>query len=90
MRHSDTQVQQAARRYEQLADALDPQTIEADDLSDLYVVAAASQAAQDDEACLHMAVRAAREQGRSWNQLATALGVSRQAARQRFTDKSRG
>ena len=89
MRHTDKQIEQAARRFEQLADTLDPDTADVEDLSDLNAVAAASQAVQADEARLHAAVRAAREHGRSWNQLATALGVSRQAARQRFADKVR-
>lgn len=87
MRHSDQQIQQAADRFEQLADPLDPDTAEVEDLSDLQAVAVASEAVQADEARLYTAVRAAREHGRSWNQLAAALGVSRQAARQRFADK---
>jgi hypothetical protein len=33
------------------------------------------------------AVEVARAHGRSWNQIAVALGVSRQAARQRFASK---
>ena len=87
MRHSDKQIDEAAQRFEQLADALDPDTAEVEDLSDLNAVAAASRAVQADEARLQQAVLVAREHGRSWNQLATALGVSRQAARQRFGDK---
>lgn len=87
MRYSDQQIQQAAERFEQLADSLDPDTAEVEDLSDLHAVAIASEAVQADEARLYSAVRAAREHGRSWNELAAALGVSRQAARQRFADK---
>ena len=88
MRHSDEQIQQAAVRFDQLADSLDPETAEVDDPSDLRAVAVASDAVQADEARLDSAVRTAREHGRSWNQLAAALGVSRQAARQRFADKA--
>lgn len=87
MRHSDEQIEQAAERFEQLADSLDPATTTVEDLTDLQAVAVASEALQADEARLYGAVRAAREHGRSWNQLAAALGVSRQAARQRFADK---
>lgn len=72
MRHSDKQIDEAAQRFEQLADALDPDTAKVEDLSDLSAVAAASQAVQADEARLRQAVRIAREHGRSWNQLATA------------------
>jgi DNA-directed RNA polymerase specialized sigma24 family protein len=89
MRHSDKQIEQAAQRFEQLADTLDPDTAEVEDLSDLNAVAVASQAVEANEARLRAAVLAAREHGRSWNQLANALGVSRQAARQRFGDKIR-
>lgn len=87
MRHSDEEIQQAAKRFERLADRLDLERAEVEDLSDLLAVATASQAVQDDEARLREAVRAARARGRSWNQVATALGVTRQAARQRFADK---
>ena len=89
MRHTDKQIERAAQRFEQLADTLDPDTANVEDLSDLNAVAAASQAVQANEARLHAAVLAARQHGRSWNQLALALGVSRQAARQRFADKVR-
>lgn len=87
MRHSDEEIQQAAKRFERLAVRLDPERTEVKELSDLQAVATASRAVQDDEAKLREAVRAARARGRSWNQVATALGVTRQAARQRFTDK---
>jgi hypothetical protein len=42
--------------------------------------AAASQARRD----LHAAVTRARTQGRSWTQIAARLGITRQAAQQRF------
>jgi len=87
MRHTDEEIQRAAERFEQLADDLDPDTTPVEDVSDLQDVAAASEAMRADEARLQQAVRNARAHGRSWNQLATALGVSRQAARQRFGDK---
>jgi DNA-binding Lrp family transcriptional regulator len=40
-----------------------------------------------DEALLTERVALARAHGRSWNRIAAALGVSRQAARQRFGGK---
>ena len=43
--------------------------------------AAASQARRD----LHAAVTRARSQGRSWTQIAARLGITRQAAQQRFS-----
>lgn len=90
MRHPDGEIERAAKRFEQLADELDPSTTEADDTDDLRAVAAASDAVRADEARLREAVEVARARGRSWNHIALALGVSRQAARQRFTRSDAG
>lgn len=89
MRHTDQDIEQAARRFEELAEKLDPATAEALSTDDLREVAVASDAVRSDEVRLREAVQVARAHGRSWNQLAMALGVSRQAARQRFADKVR-
>lgn len=88
MRHSDEQVERAAARFAQLADDLDPGTATVVDTGDLQQVATASQTVRADEVRLRQAVAAARERGRSWNQIGVALGVSRQAARQRFSDRA--
>lgn len=87
-RHTDPEVERAAERFARLADELDPTVVEAHSTDDLRQVAAASDAVRADEVRLRDAVRSARERGRSWNQIAVALGVSRQAARQRFADKA--
>ena len=89
VQHSDDEIERAARRFEQLADDLDP-TAEAEDISDLRAVAVASEKARADEARLREAVAVSRAHGRSWNQIAVALGVSRQAARQRFAQHESG
>ncbi len=87
-RHTDEEIEEAARRFERLADQLDVEDAEVSDTADLQQVAAASEAVRADEARLREAVLVARGRGRSWNQIAVALGVSRQAARQRFSDKA--
>ncbi len=87
MRHTDAEIDQAARRFEQLADRLDPATATADDLSDLRAIAEAAEQVRRDEALVTERVAAARARGRSWNRIAVALGVSRQAARHRFANK---
>lgn len=89
MRHSEQEIEQAAERFDQLADTLDPDTAEVEHTDDLRNVALASEAVQSDQARLREAVEAARARGRSWNEIALALGVSRQAARQRFSGKLR-
>ena len=88
MRHTDEAIERAAARFEQLADDLDPDTAPVVDTADLQQVATASQTVRADEIRLREAVAAARDHGRSWNQIAIALGVSRQAARQRFAERT--
>ncbi|MGH3155587.1 MAG: hypothetical protein ACRDNF_03270 [Streptosporangiaceae bacterium] len=87
MRHSDAQIEEAVHRFEQLADQLGPATAAVDDLSDLRAVAEAADQVRRDEALVTERVAAARARGRSWNRIAVALGVSRQAARHRFASK---
>jgi hypothetical protein len=89
MRHTDEEIERAAERFEELADELDPETARVLVTEDLRGIAAAAETVRDDEARLREAVEIARAHGRSWNQIAVALGVSRQAARQRFSDKVR-
>ncbi len=88
MRHTDDDIEQAALRFERMADELDPTTAEVDHTDDLRQIATVSEAMRTDEAQLRETIEVARAHGRSWNQIALALGVSRQAARQRFTDKA--
>jgi len=87
MRHSDAEIERAAQRFEQLADELDPESADVERTDDLREIAAVSTAMRADEARLVEAVETARGRGRSWDQIAVALGVSRHAARQRFSDK---
>lgn len=87
MPHTDDEIREAAERFERMADELDPETAEVVSTEDLRGVAAAAEVVRRDEELLRETVEVAREQGRSWNQIAVALGVSRQAARQRFADK---
>ena len=88
MRHTDAQIEAAARRFEELADQLDPASTAVDDLSDLRAIAEAADQVRRDEATVTERVAAARARGRSWNRIAVALGVSRQAARNRFASKA--
>lgn len=87
MRHTDEEIKRAAERFEGLAEELDPETAKVLATEDLRGIADAARTVREDEARLREAVEVARAHGRSWNQVAVALGVSRQAARQRFADK---
>lgn len=88
MRHTEDEIERAAQRFERLAEELDPDTARVDHVDDLREIAAAANEARTAEGRLREAVKAARDRGRSWNQIAVALGVSRQAARQRFGEKA--
>ncbi len=86
--HTDKEIEQAAQRFERLAETLDPETAKVESTEDLRAIATAAEAVRADDARLREAVLLARAAGRSWNRIAVALGVSRQAARQRFADKA--
>ena len=88
MSHSKHEIEDAARRFAELVDKLDPATAAVEQLDDLREVAVCADAVNEAEAALRGAVLAARANGRSWNRIAIALGVSRQAARQRFGDRA--
>lgn len=87
-RHMDKEIEQAARRFERLADSMDPATAEVEGTTDLREIATAAEAVRADDARLRETVGLARAHGRSWNHIALALGVSRQAARQRYANKA--
>lgn len=84
MRRTEEELERAARRLEQLADEVDPDTIRVERTDDLRAIAEFADATRADEARLREAVEIARARGRSWTEIAISLDVSRQAARQRF------
>jgi hypothetical protein len=86
-KHTDAEIEQAAARFEQWADTLTRNDFE--DVTDLRAIAEATDSVRDGEARVLELVQLARANGRSWTQIGIALGVSRQAARERFADKVR-
>ncbi len=73
------------RQDETGLEQLDPATHPARDATHFRAIIAADAAVADAEAALRDAVRAAREAGDSWSIIGEALGVSKQAAQQRFS-----
>lgn len=65
-------------------DSLDPDDALAEDAQDLRHLAELTDSMEQLEQRLVDAVRRARVNGKSWTKIAIALGVSRQAARQRY------
>ncbi len=79
---------EAAERLESLdPDSLDPS--EWKEAGPLRTIAAADDAVEHAHQRLADAVTAAHDAGFSWTSIATVLGVSRQAARQRFGKPAR-
>jgi Mrr N-terminal domain len=81
---SPQNVSEAIERLDAWAETLTPEDFEA--TYDLVAIARAADAVEAAKAALEAAVANARTQDRSWNHIALSLGVSRQAARQRFGD----
>lgn len=83
--HTEDQIQRAAK----LAEEFDPSGVPMDDTTDLRTLAEAVDAVRGGEARVRELVARARANGRSWGEIGIALGVSRQAARERFAEKMR-
>lgn len=83
--HTDDEIRRAAKR----AERFDPSIVSVDDTSDLRTLAEAVDAVRAGEGRVRDLVSDARANGRSWGEIGIALGVSRQAARQRFAEKLR-
>lgn len=71
-------------RAETWLDQLDPETTPAEDPADLRRIGIAHHNLYAARAKLDRAVTDARAAGRSWGAIGMVLGVSKQAARQRF------
>jgi hypothetical protein len=83
--HTEEEIQRAAK----LAQGLDPSGIPMDETTDLRTLAEAVDSVRTGEARVRELVALTRANGRSWGEIGIALGVSRQAARERFAEKMR-
>jgi DNA-directed RNA polymerase specialized sigma24 family protein len=90
MPRSREQVERAAVEAEAWLDGLDPDddSVRVDDPADLRQIARALHAVVDAEQMLTLAISAARANGRSWNEIARIVGMSRQATQKRY-DRAR-
>jgi hypothetical protein len=79
--------QEEIKRLQKLAEDFDPASDSARDAGDLRAIAETVDSIHAGEAKLRELVHIARAQRRSWGEIAIALGVSRQAAHERFAEK---
>jgi len=86
MPRTKEQLEQAAADAERWLDDMDPAELDKPetDATDLRRIGLALATLASAGTELDHAVRAARAGGRSWSDIATVLGTSRQAARQRY------
>jgi len=83
--HTEEEIQRAAK----LAEEFDPADVQMEDTTDLRTLAEAVDSVRAGDARVRELVALARADGRSWGEIGIALGVSRQAARERFAQKIR-
>jgi len=76
-----------AERAERFLDSLNPDVGELDDPVELRRIGLAVRGVEAAQEELSDAVAAARAKGRPWSQIGMVLGVSRQAAQERFGSK---
>jgi hypothetical protein len=87
MARSEEEIAKAVAESDAWMDAVDPASLSSgavDDRKDLRQIGVALLAIEAAEQSLITAVAEAKAAGRSWTDIANVLGVSRQAARQRF------
>lgn len=87
-RYCDATCRSAGRRQRENGDVKDSLTYRGGmsilDEDPMVALAAAHQRVRDAQGRLHRAVEAARAAGRTWHEIGTVLGTTRQAAFQRF------
>jgi len=79
-----TNTQPKTTSVEEWLDDLDPDTVEFRDATHVRAIIAAAENVATADAELRAAVAAARASGDSWTVIGAALGITRQAAQQRF------
>ena len=86
MPRTRAQLEQAVADTEAWLDTLDPEALGSPDSdgADLREIAETLHAVATVDLALADKVAKARENGRTWTQIAAVLGVSKQAARERF------
>ena len=84
-KRTSQELEALAQRLETWGDDVAPGELVLERLPDLVAVAEAADEATASTERLTAAVVRAREAGRGWGEIGRALGVSRQAARQRFS-----
>ena len=78
------ELERAANDAEAWLNALDPDTSTAEDPEDLRRIGLALRALADQQREVDEAVASARAHGRSWAEIGMILGITRQAARERY------
>ncbi len=91
MPRTRAQLQKALADTEAWLESLDPQVVASvgSDAADLRAIGEALHAVAASDLSLADQVAKARANGRTWTQIAVVLGVTKQAARERFGEPAR-
>lgn len=84
---TNEEIKKGITDFEEWVADITPETIDSGDVTDLGRLGWAADRLAADERGLRQLVSEARANGRSWTEIGHALGVSRQAARQRFSSQ---
>jgi DNA-directed RNA polymerase specialized sigma24 family protein len=84
MSRTREELERAAADAEAWLDSLDPETTSAENPTDLRRIGLALRALVEEQREVEEAVAAARVNARSWGEIGLVLGISRQAARERY------
>jgi hypothetical protein len=79
-KRSAEEMEALAERVEAWADTVDPRNLQEVPIGELRAITSLADTVHEAEAALASAV----DRARSWSQIGTALGVSKQAAQQRY------
>lgn len=89
MARTEQEIQAITARTEAWLDQLDPAATSIEKTADLRRIGLAVIDAENAAAEIAAGVAAARASGRSWAEIALVLGVTRQAAQQRYGDMAK-
>jgi len=83
-KRNTAELETLAQQVESWADRVDARDLREVPIEDLRAITSLAATIREADAALSGAVDRARRDGHTWSQIGTALGVSKQAAQQRF------
>lgn len=83
-RQANKDINKIVEEFEKWSDSVDQSDLREVPIEDLRAITSLVATEREVESAIAKAVERAREDGYSWSQIGTALGVSKQAAQQKY------